>query len=71
MARINNKLREVMNNERITQAELARKTQLSTTTINKIYLRKSNGSPTTRGKICDGIKALSGQSYSEKNIFPT
>lgn len=69
--KVRNNLRQVILNERITQAELARKSGLSTTTINKIYLRKSNGSPTTQGRIVDAINALSGQNYREKEIFPS
>lgn len=68
--KVKNNLRQALVNERITQAQLSRETGLSTTTINKIYLRKSNGSPNTQGRIVDAINALSGQNYREQDIFP-
>lgn len=65
-----NNLRQVLENERKTQAELARESGFSTTTINKIYTGKGNGSPTTQAKIVDAINSLSGQNYAIFAIFP-
>lgn len=65
-----NNLRQVLDNEKITQAELARESGFSTNTVNKIYLKKTNGAPTTRGKMVDAVNRLSGQSYTLYAIFP-
>lgn len=65
-----NNLRQVLENERITQAALARESGLSTNTINKMFNRRANGAATTQGKVVDGINSLSGQNYEVTDIFP-
>lgn len=65
-------LKQIIEEEGISQAELSRESNISTTTINKICNRNLNGgevSPTTKGKIAKGINKLVGiQKYKPQDI---
>lgn len=65
-------LKDIIENEGISQAELSRISGVSTTTINKICKRSLNGakiSPTTKGKLTKGInKLLNNQVFKPKDI---
>nr|WP_319491664.1 hypothetical protein [uncultured Desulfobacter sp.] len=65
-----NNFRRVLENERITQAEICRKSGFSSTTIGKIYNERSNGAPTTQAKVVDAINNLTGNDYEIIAIFP-
>ena len=59
MARL---LKQIIEEEGISQAELCRESGVSTTTVNKICTKKLNSkiSPTTKGKITKAINKLVG-----------
>jgi transcriptional regulator with XRE-family HTH domain len=64
-------LKEILEKEGISQAELSKACDVSTTTINKICTKNLNGSNisnTTKGKIAKGINKLSDANYSIKDI---
>lgn len=65
-----NKLKEIIVNEGITQTELAKESNLSDGTINKICNKKRTPSPTTMNKIVKALNVLSKNSHDVKNIFP-
>jgi transcriptional regulator with XRE-family HTH domain len=65
-------LKQIIEEEGISQAELSRESGISTTTINKICKKNLNGgklSPTTKGKITKAInKIIGGQNYKAQDI---
>jgi len=64
-------LKEILEKEGISQAELSKACDVSTTTINKICTKNLNGgkiSNTTKGKIVKGINKLGDTNYSIKEI---
>lgn len=67
---VKNNLRQVIDNEGISQAEVARVSGFSTNTINKIYNKKTNGAPRTQVKVVEAVNQISGQTYDIRVIFP-
>ena len=65
-------LRDILEEEGISQAELSRISQVSTTTINKICTRSLNGkqiSNTTKGKLTKAInKIVASEKYKSSHI---
>jgi plasmid maintenance system antidote protein VapI len=64
-------LKEILEEEGISQAQLSRSSDVSTTTINKICTRNLNGadiSPTTKGKLTKAINKLAGSAYKISDI---
>src|SRR5207253_1821675 len=65
-------LKQLIEEEGISQAELSRESRISTTTINKICTKNLNGgnvSPTTKGKLTKAInKILGSQKYKIQDI---
>ena len=65
-------LKQIIEEEGISQAELSRESGISTTTINKICTKNLNGgtiSPTTKGKITKAINKIVGdQKYKSQDI---
>lgn len=65
-------LKQIIEEEGISQAELSRESGISTTTINKICTKNLNGgniSPTTKGKITKAVNKIVGtQKYKPQDI---
>lgn len=65
-----NYLKETLNREACTQAELSRRSSVCSKTISKLYHKKGPVSPITKRKILRGLNELSERSYSLGDIFP-
>jgi transcriptional regulator with XRE-family HTH domain len=63
------KLREILEKEGITQAQLSAKSGVSSGTINKVCNAKRSVSPTTQAKIMKALISLAGKNYSPKGLF--
>jgi transcriptional regulator with XRE-family HTH domain len=69
-AMANNRLQTVLNNEQISQADLAAASGVGTGTISKICNRKTNPAPATKKKIVTGLNRLASITYNILEIFP-
>jgi transcriptional regulator with XRE-family HTH domain len=65
-----NNLRNVLDNEGISQIDLARACNVSNGTINKVYNQRRTPSPKTMSKILKGLNRLAENEYVLKDIFP-
>jgi len=65
-----NKLRQILQNEGITQTQLSAKSSVSSGTVNKLCNGKRSVSPTTQAKILKGLISLAGKNYDRKDVFP-
>ena len=64
-----NKLKGTLEKEGITQAQLSKKSNVSSGTINKLCNGNRVVSPTTQAKILKALISLAGKNYSKKDIF--
>ncbi|MDV3349615.1 XRE family transcriptional regulator [Leptolyngbyaceae cyanobacterium CCMR0082] len=67
-----NNLKRVLANEELTQGKVAQASGVSTSSLSKYYNQRRTPSPTTMGKIVNGINRLVGASrYKITDIFPS
>ncbi len=66
-----NKLKQILNDEGLSQAELARETGVSTSTINRVCQQRKAVAPRTQTRLTIGVTKLSqnGKEYTVKEIF--
>ncbi len=65
-----NNLKRILIKEGIKQSELSRVTNISITTINRIYNKKREGSATTNHRLLNGINSiLKEEKYFIEDIF--
>ena len=66
-----NRLREILDTEGLTQAELSRLSKVASGTINRYINQGANPSPATKAKIVKAINNyLDSEKYSIVDIFP-
>jgi transcriptional regulator with XRE-family HTH domain len=64
-----NKLKQILQKEGITQAQLSAKSGVSSGTINKVCNGNRLVTPTTQAKILKALISLAGRNYGTKDIF--
>jgi transcriptional regulator with XRE-family HTH domain len=64
-----NKLKQILQDEGITQAQLSAKSGVSAGTINKVCNGRRPVSPTTQAKIIKALISLAGRNYDRKVVF--
>jgi DNA-binding XRE family transcriptional regulator len=65
----NNRLKQILEDEGITQASLARHIGRSKELINKVCSKKHTPAITTQNQIAKGLSELSGKNYTREEIF--
>ena len=63
------KLKQILENEGISQAQLAQRSKISAGTINKLCNHKRLVTPTTQAKIMKALISLAGRNYERKAVF--
>ena len=63
------KLRQILQDEGITQTQLSAKSGVSAGTINKVCNSKRSVTPTTQAKIIKALISLAGKNYDRKDVF--
>lgn len=66
-----NKLKDILISEGITQAELARKSGVAQGSVNRFVNNNRNPSPVTKNKLINGVNQILGkEKYEVKDVFP-